>query len=80
MLTTVKLNGNLLQSIVDSVFSELKLHHLDLSCNNLSSDNFLWPDTIQIDYLNLTYNAYKRINSSILENIIAVDMYGKEQI
>ncbi|CAG9797882.1 unnamed protein product [Chironomus riparius] len=75
MLKTIKLNDNLLQSIDDAVFSELKLQHLDLSCNNLSSDNFLWSETVEIAYLNLTYNAYTSINSSILENIIVTDFY-----
>lgn len=77
MLKTIKLNDNLLQSIDDAVFSELKLQHLDLSCNNLSSDNFLWSETVEIAYLNLTYNAYTSINSSILENIIVTDFYGE---
>lgn len=77
LLESIKLNGNLLQSIDDGVFSELKLQHLDLSCNNLSSDNFLWPETVEIAYLNLSFNAYSTINSTMLENILVTDLHGK---
>lgn len=70
------LNDNLLQHIDDGVFSELKLQHLDLSCNNLSSDAFLWPEAFSIAYLNLTFNVYVQINSSLLDNTEA-DLYGK---
>lgn len=76
MLKSIKLNDNLLQHIDDAVFTELKLQHLDLSCNNLSSDGFLWPETISIAHLNLTLNAYASINSSLLDNI-ETDLYGK---
>lgn len=74
---SIKLNNNLLQSIDNYVFNELKLHYLDLSCNNLSTDNFLWPETVEIVYLNLTFNAYSSFNSTVLENIIVTDLYGK---
>lgn len=76
LLKSIKLNDNLLQQIDTSVFTELKLQHLDLSCNNLSSDNFLWPETISIAYLNLTFNAYADINSSLLNNI-ETELYGE---
>lgn len=78
LLKSLKLNGNLLQHIDDSVFVELKLQHLDLSCNNLSSDAFLWPETISIAYLNLSFNAFADINSSLLDiDNIEIDLYGK---
>jgi Leucine rich repeat len=76
MLKSIKLNNNLLQHIGEAVFTELKLQHLDLSGNNLSSDNFLWPESIEIRYLNLTFNAYTSINSSLLTNI-ETDLYGE---
>lgn len=78
LLKSIKLNDNLLQQIDTSVFTELRLQHLDLSCNNLSSDNFLWPETISIAYLNLTFNAYTDINSSLLDNI-ETDLYGERE-
>lgn len=76
LLKSIKLNDNLLQHIDDAVFTELELQHLDLSCNNLSSDAFLWPETISIAYLNLTFNAYTDINASLFDNI-EIDLYGK---
>lgn len=76
LLKSVKLNNNTLMSIDDAVFSDLKLRRLDLSCNQLTSDNFLWSPSIKIEYLNLTYNEYKLINASVLENII-VDFWGE---
>lgn len=76
LLKSIKLNDNLLQQIDTSVFTELKLQYLDISCNNLTSDNFLSPETISIAYLNLTFNAYTDINSSRFENI-EVDLYGE---
>lgn len=63
-------------SIDDAVFSGLKLRRLDLSCNLLSSDNFLWPSTVDIKYLNLTHNQYKLINESVLENVVT-DFWGE---
>ena len=76
LLKSIKLNDNLLQHIDDAVFTELELQHLDLSCNNLSSDAFLWPETISIAYLNLTFNAYTDINASLFDSI-KIDLYGK---
>ncbi|KAG5675192.1 hypothetical protein PVAND_005116 [Polypedilum vanderplanki] len=75
LLKSIRLNGNLLQSINTTTFIGLKLEQLDLSCNNLSSDNFLWPEAVEIAYLNLTFNAFSTINSSVLENIIVTDLY-----
>lgn len=74
-LESIKLNNNSLETIDDVVFAELKLKLLDLSCNRLSSDNFLWP-AVNIDYLNLTYNSYGEINASVLENT-STDLWGK---
>jgi Leucine-rich repeat (LRR) protein len=77
LLESIKLNGNLLHSIGDAAFSELKLQQLDLSCNNLSSDNFLWPEAVFIVYLNLSFNAFTRLNSSVLDNVLVTDLYGE---
>lgn len=64
-------------SIGDLGFSEMRLKLLDLSCNQLSSDNFLWS-VVEIDYLNLTYNAYKKLNVSLLDNT-RTDLWGEWQ-
>lgn len=75
LLRSIKLNNNSLASIDDGVFSEMKLKHLDLSCNQLTSDNFLWSN-VDAEYLNLTLNEYKEINVSALENIVT-DLWGE---
>lgn len=75
LLKSIKLNNNSLGWIDDAVLSNLKLKDLDLSCNHLSSDNFLWT-TVEIEHLNLTFNGYKEINASLLENIM-MDFWGK---
>lgn len=77
MLLSIKLNNNTLLSMDDAVLSELKLSHLDLSCNRLSSDNFLWPSA-GIKYLNLTFNAYKEVNASVLQDV-ETDLWGTLQ-
>lgn len=74
-LESIKINNNSLTTIDDDVFLDLKLNHLDLSCNRLSDDNFLWP-AVNIDYLNLTLNDYKEINASVLENVMT-DLWGE---
>lgn len=74
-LDSIKLNNNSLETIDDAVFAELKVKKLDLSCNRLSSDNFLWS-AVNIDYLNLTYNSYGEINASVLENTMT-DLWGE---
>ena len=75
LLELINFSNNTLEQIETHVFEELKkLTILDLSYNNLSLDNFMWP-IINLKYLNLTYNAYKHINVSVLENIVA-DLYG----
>lgn len=74
ILDSLKLNNNTLSVIDDYAFSELKLMLLDLSCNRLHSDNFLWA-VVGIDYLNLTYNDFKELNASVFENI-AIDLWG----
>jgi len=76
LLQSIKLNNNSIEAIGDAVFTELKLHAVDLSCNNLSTDNFLWPAGVSIEYLNLTFNAYSSINASVLENI-STDLWGE---
>lgn len=76
LLKSIIISNNTLESIDDGVFAELKLNHLDLSCNRLSSDNFLWP-TLDIEYLNLTFNAYKEMNASVLESIMT-DLWGEK--
>lgn len=76
LLKSIKLNNNSLMSIDDAVFSDLKLRRLDLSCNHLSNDNFLWPSSVNIEYLNLTFNEFKLINASVLENTIT-EFWGK---
>lgn len=75
LLRSIKLNNNSVKSIDDAVLLNLKLRHLDLSCNRLSSDNFLWP-SVEIKYLNLTYNAFTEINASLLDNTVA-DLWGE---
>lgn len=75
LLLSIKLNNNSLLSMDDAVLSELKLSHLDLSCNRLSSDNFLWPSA-GIAYLNLTFNFYKEINVSVLRDV-ETDLWGE---
>lgn len=79
ILESIKLNNNSLMSIDDAVFSGLKLKILDLSINHLSSDNFLWAPSIGIEYLNLTFNEYKLLNASVLENIVT-DFWGEMKI
>lgn len=75
LLEFINFSNNSLKQIETNVFQELKkLTILDLSYNNLSLDNFMWP-VIDLKYLNLTYNAYKHINVSVLENLVA-DLYG----
>lgn len=75
LLQSIKLNNNSLEQIDDAVFADLKMKLLDLSCNQLSNDNFLWL-SLNIDYLNLTYNNFKEINASVLENTLT-DLWGK---
>lgn len=74
-LESIKINNNSLTTIDDEVFLDLKLNHLDLSCNRLSGDNFLWP-AVNIEYLNLTFNDYKDINASVFENVMT-DLWGE---
>lgn len=75
LLLSIKLNNNSLLSMDDAVLSELKLSHLDLSCNRLSNDNFLWPSA-GIAYLNLTFNAFKEVNVSVLRDV-ETDLWGE---
>lgn len=75
-LRSLKLNNNNLTSIDDAAFTDLKLELLDLSFNHLSSDNFLWPSSIDIKFLNLTHNEYKIINASVLDNV-PTDFWGE---
>jgi Leucine-rich repeat (LRR) protein len=77
LLKTIKLHDNELQSIEDTAFKDLRLLHLDLSCNRLSSDNFLWSETLEIAYLNLSFNAFSELNASVLENVVVTDLYGE---
>lgn len=76
-MKSLKLNNNSLASIDDAAFTDLKLKLLDLSFNHLSSDNFLWPSSVDIEFLNLTHNEYKIINASVLDNI-STDFWGEE--
>jgi Leucine-rich repeat (LRR) protein len=75
-LKSLKLNNNALTTIDDAAFTDLKLKLLDLSFNHLSNDNFLWPPSIDIEFLNLTFNEYKIINASVLDNILT-DFWGE---
>lgn len=75
LIETIRLNNNALEAFDETIFSEMSLKILDLSCNLLSKDNFLWSP-LSIEYLNLTFNRYKEINSSALENIMT-DLSGK---
>lgn len=75
ILVSIKLNNNALKTIGDSVFSGMKLKRLDLSENQLSSDSFLWSN-VELEHLNLTYNYYKRLNASLLDNVLT-DLWGK---
>ena len=76
LLKSLKLNNNSLTSIDDAAFVDLRLKLLDLSFNRLSSDNFLWPSTVNIEFLNLTHNEYKLINASLLDNTVT-DFWGE---
>lgn len=78
LLEDVKLNNNSLESIDDNAFAELNLKSLDLSCNLLTKDNFLWP-AVNIKYLNLTYNRYQEINTTVLENV-ETDLWGEQRL
>lgn len=75
-LDAVKLNNNSLEWISDDAFESLNLSHLDLSCNKLQSGAFLWPSTVNVRFLNLTFNDFVEIDVSLLENI-SVDLWGE---
>lgn len=76
ILVSIELNNNSLMSIGDSEFSGMKLKLLDLSCNQLSTDNFLWA-AVDIEFLNLTNNEYRELNASLLDNI-QTDLWGEQ--
>lgn len=75
ILVSIELNNNEIMSIGDLEFSGMKLKLLDLSSNRLSSDNFLWS-SVEIENLNLTNNAYKKLNATLLDNILT-DLWGE---
>jgi Leucine-rich repeat (LRR) protein len=76
-LISLKLGSNSIEHIQYDAFENLKLSYLDLSCNKLSKENFLdWPTTVNVRYLNLTFNDFTQINLSLLENI-SVDLWGE---
>jgi Leucine rich repeat len=75
LLKSIKLNNNTLEAIDAGVFADLKLEQLDLSSNRLWNDNFLWP-VIDLEYLNLSFNEYQEINTSVLENV-RTDFWGE---
>lgn len=75
-LGSLKLNNNSIEWISDDAFESLNLSYLDLSCNKLQSEEFLWPSTVNVRFLNLTFNDFVEINVSLLENI-SVDLWGK---
>lgn len=75
-LDSLKLNNNSIESISDDAFDGLNLSYLDLSCNKLRSEDFLWPSTVNVRFLNLTFNDFVEINVSVLEHI-SVDLWGE---
>lgn len=75
-LGSLMLNNNSIESISDDAFDGLNLSYLDLSCNKLRSGDFLWPSTVNVRFLNLTFNDFVEINVSVLENI-SVDLWGE---
>jgi Leucine-rich repeat (LRR) protein len=76
-LISLKLTNNSIDRISYDAFEKLNLSHLDLSCNKLSKENFLdWPTTVNVRYLNLTFNDFPEINLSLLEDM-SVDLWGE---
>jgi hypothetical protein len=75
-LDSLRISNNSLDSIADDAFESLNLSHLDLSCNKLQSGGFLWPSTVNVRFLNLTFNDFVEIDVSLLENI-SVDLWGE---
>uniref|UniRef100_A0AAG5DR44 Uncharacterized protein n=1 Tax=Anopheles atroparvus TaxID=41427 RepID=A0AAG5DR44_ANOAO len=75
-LVRLNLSGNSINEIDRDVFEDLtKLHTLDLAHNQLADDGFLWP-LMNLSVLNMSHNALHKINTSLLESLALVELYG----
>lgn len=73
-LEIINFTKNEIYEIDSNTFLKLKkLKLLDLSYNNLKSDNFLPHDSLR--YLNLSYNKYSSLNESAVLDL-EVELFG----
>ncbi|XP_055596813.1 protein artichoke [Uranotaenia lowii] len=71
----LNLSRNEINEIEPTIFEDTgKLAILDLSHNSLKEDAFLLP-VINLQHLNMSYNQFARLNTSLLESIQQVDLY-----
>lgn len=76
-LVRLNLSGNAISDIDRDVFEDLpRLHTLDLAHNRLADDTFLWALIPNLSVLNMSGNAFHRINASLLESLALVELYG----
>jgi Leucine-rich repeat (LRR) protein len=74
-LKSIHLRNNSLEEIQDEVLAGLTIKYLDLSSNNLEEGRFLSAKH-EIEYLNLTFNEFQEIDTSLLENT-ETDFWGE---
>lgn len=70
------MSNNTLEDIEDETFVGLSLKYLDLSSNDLEDARFL-SSKQQIDYLNLTFNEFQEIDTTLLEGT-ETDLWGEQ--
>jgi len=72
----LNLSHNQIEDIDRTAFEGLpKLRNLDLAANRLASDSFLWP-IVGLTHLNLSHNAYKSLNTSLIDHFEVVELAG----
>ncbi|XP_055639462.1 insulin-like growth factor-binding protein complex acid labile subunit isoform X2 [Toxorhynchites rutilus septentrionalis] len=75
-LEVLNLSRNAITEIEPNIFEDChKMHSLDLSHNQLQEDAFLWP-IIELQHLNMSHNKFHRLNTSFLEGVEQVELYG----
>lgn len=75
-LEILNLSRNAITEVEQNIFEDCrKMHTLDLSHNQLKEDAFLWP-IIDLRHLNMSHNKFQQLNTSFLESVEQVELYG----
>lgn len=75
-LTDLRLQSNIIEKIsLNAFIGTNKLCSVDLSYNRLTIDGFI-ANLVHLRTLNLNYNRYKQIDSSLLKQIENIELVG----